>query len=254
MKPTTSELRSQVVQVSNDLHRNGWVANHDGNVTVRLGDGRYLATPTAVSKGDVSDHMLIVVDRDRKVLQGTYRAFSEFVLHLAAYDTRPDVMAVIHAHPPNATAFAVAGRGLGRPILPEAVVSLGPRVPLVPFARPGSDGFVTGPAEALETYDAVLLENHGVVTVGATLEQAYLRMELVEHLARIERLAQQIGSVQYLPDDTIDPLLDARKRAGLGCEARGMVDPDRGGASAIAADTQDLVRSIIAEELRALLK
>ena len=126
-----------MVDVCDALYRKGWVANHDGNVTYRLDSDRYLSTPTAESKGVVSEEMLIVIDENGKVLSGTHRPFSERVLHLAAYQARPDVKAVIHAHPPTATAFAVAGKGLDRPIIAEAVVSLGPRIPLVPYALPG---------------------------------------------------------------------------------------------------------------------
>ena len=253
MKPTMSDLREQLISVSHALHRNGWVANHDGNVTVRAGDDRYLATPTSVSKGDVCDEMLIVVNNDGKVVQGTYRPFSEFVLHRAAYETRVDVNAVVHAHPPTATAFSVAGRGLDRPILAEAVVSIGPRVPLVPFALPGTDAFADEVARQLPTYDALILRNHGVLTVGKDLEQAYLRMELVEHLAKIELIATQLGGVDYLDAGDVEHLLDKRKKAGLGPEARGMVDPHRGGAPTLTSKDKSDLNQIIAEELRSLL-
>ena len=253
MKPTMSALREQLLSVSHAIHRYGWVANHDGNVTVRAGEDRYLATPTSVSKGDVRDEMLIVVNGEGKVVQGTYRPFSEFVLHRAAYETRVDVNAVVHAHPPTATAFSVAGRGLDRPILAESVVSIGPRVPLVPYALPGSDAFTDEVARHLPTYDCLILQNHGVLTVGSDLEQAYLRMELVEHLAKIEMLAMQIGSVDYLSGADVDWLLDKRKKAGLGPEARGMVDPHRGDGSVLSDEDRVDLKQIVAEELRALL-
>lgn len=253
MKPTMSELREQLLSVSHALHQNGWVANHDGNVTVRAGEDRYLATPTSVSKGDVRDEWLIVVNGEGKVVQGTYRPFSEFVLHRAAYETRVDVNAVVHAHPPTATAFSVAGRGLDRPILAEAVVSIGPRVPLVPYALPGSDAFTDEVARQLPTYDCLILQNHGVLTVGSDLQQAYLRMELVEHLAKIELLTTQLGGVGYLDAGDIDALLDKRKKAGLGPEARGMVDPHRGAGPALSREDRADLKEIIAEELRSLL-
>ncbi len=242
-----------MVEICGALHRNGWVANHDGNATYRLDANRYLSTPTAESKGVVRDDMLIVIDGNGKVLSGTYRPFSERVLHLAAYDARPDVQAVLHAHPPSATAFAVAGQGLDRPIIAEAIVSIGPRVPLVPYSMPGSTAFVANVREHLVNYDALLLENHGVLTVGSTLEQAFLRMELVEHLATIELKARQLGSVQYIPDGDVQQLLDKRKGAGLGPESRGLVDPHRTDSAAGAADS-DVLRQIVAEEIKAMLK
>jgi L-fuculose-phosphate aldolase len=255
VKTTPAELRSQVVSVSRALHARAWVANHDGNVSVRLGPNRILCTPTAVSKGDVREDWLIVVDDAGALVSGARRPFSELALHRAAYEARPDVQAVVHAHPPNATAFAVAGRGLDRPIIAEAVVSLGPRVPLVPYALPGSPASVDGPRDALGVYDAVLLGNHGVLTVGADLEQALLRMELVEHLARIERLAHQLGGPNYLPDADVQRLLDARARAGLGPEARGGIDPHRAGDPRSAPPYADAaLRRLIADELRAALR
>ena len=130
-------LRAELVERSRELHQRGWVANHDGNLTVRLGPGRFLATPTAVSKGAVVPEMLIVVDEKGAVVQGTRGGFSELKLHLAAYKARPEVQCVVHAHPPTATGFAVAGQELGPPFMAEPVVSIGPRVPLVPFGLPG---------------------------------------------------------------------------------------------------------------------
>ncbi len=248
---TPAQLRAEVVRYANALHGRGWVANHDGNVTARLSDDRFIATPTAVSKGDVVDSWLIVVDETGKRVSGERRSFSEFAMHRAAYEARADVSAVIHAHPPNATAFSVIGRGLERPILAEAVVSIGPRVPLAPFALPGSEGALDELQRLLAVYDVVILENHGVLTVGPTLEHAYLRMELVEHLARIERLALQMGTPRYLSQAEVQPLLDKRTKAGLGPEARGAADPDRAYSS---ADDQATLRRIIAQEIRAALE
>ncbi|HEU5060070.1 MAG TPA: class II aldolase/adducin family protein, partial [Kofleriaceae bacterium] len=193
-----------------------WVANHDGNVTARLAGDRFLATPTATSKRRVDERALIEVDGGGKVVGGTGKPFGELGLHLAIYQRRDDVGAVVHAHPPYATALAVSGaRLLERPFIAEAVVSLGPRVPTVPFASPGASA-----REALlpfvADHDAVLIANHGALAWGADLEQAYLRLELVEHLARIATLAQATGGPAYLPDAAIAPLLEARARAGLG--------------------------------------
>lgn len=209
-------LRAELVAVSQELHRRGWVANHDGNVTARLGGDRFLATPTATSKRRIDERSLIEVDGAGKVVGGTGKPFGELGLHLAVYQRRDDVGAVVHAHPPHATALAVSGsRLLERPFIAEAVVSLGPRVPTVPFASPGAAA-----REALVPFvadhDAVLVANHGAFAWGADLEQAYLRLELVEHLARIATLAQATGGPAYLPDGAIAPLLAARSVAGLG--------------------------------------
>ena len=169
--------RAQLADYARRLHARGWVANHDGNVTVRLAEGRTLATPTAVSKADVTPDSLVLVDDGGRVVQGGGRVFSEIMLHLTVYRSRPDVGAVVHAHPPTATGFAIAGAAVARlldqSLLPEAVVSLGPGVPLVPFAPPG-EAACRALASFTLTHDAVLVENHGVFAWGRDLGQAYL--------------------------------------------------------------------------------
>lgn len=207
-------LRRDVVSTSLALHARGWVANHDGNVTARLPDGqRFVSTPTAVSKGAVSGEMLIVVDEDGQVLQGTRKAFSELKLHLAAYSCRPDVGAVLHAHPPTATGFAVSGVGLGEPFLAEPIVSIGAHIPTVPFGLPGDPELDAALEQALAGSDCVLLANHGVLTVGPDLETCLLRMELVEHVAKIALVARQLGGPVALPADVVAKL--QKKHDGL---------------------------------------
>ena len=209
-RPTEHALRRQLAEMSQLIWDRGWVANHDGNLTVRFAEGRYLATPTALSKRVIQADMVLVLDEDGKVVRGRLRPFSELNLHRAVYRERSEIGAVIHAHPPYATARAVAGQALPC-FLPESVVSLGPEVPLVPFALPGPAA-----AEALTPFvaraDGALLERHGVIAWGRDLEQAYLRMELIEHLSRIAAISTD---VQPLPESAMAPLLAARKRAGL---------------------------------------
>ncbi len=198
------------------LHARGWVANHDGNISVRDGQGRYLATPTtATSKAAVRADGLVIVDDAGAQVGGRGKPFSEIGLHLAVFANRRDVNAVVHAHPPTATGFAVAGVPLDAAFLAEAVVSLGPGVPTVPFAAPGQDA-CRALAAYTQSQDAVLLDGHGVLTWGPDLETAYLRMELVEHLARIALVARQLGGVQPLPSAVLPKLLESRAKAGLG--------------------------------------
>lgn len=216
---TARPVRSDVVDTCRLLCERGWVANHDGNITVRLSTDRYLATPTATAKGAVGLDSLVEVDSAGKRVVGTARPFGELGLHLAVYQRRDDVRAVVHAHPPHATAIACSRENpIEQPFIAEAVVSIGPWIPRVPFTLPGPDATAAVAAVAGDV-DAVLLDNHGVMAWGATVEQAFLRLELVEHLARIALLAMPLGGPVPLPEWALAPLLAARARAGLGCAA-----------------------------------
>ncbi len=210
------KLRSELVATSRRLHEMGWVANHDGNVSVRLNGDRLLITCTAVSKRDVDDASLLIVDLDGKVIEGRKKAFSELELHLAAYRARPEVNAVLHSHAPFATAFGLCGEELAPVAMAEIVVSLGSRIPTVPrFMPKDADGVKFVEAQC-RGYDALLLSGNGVLTLGVDLSQALLRMELVEHYAKILHATRAIGRVLPLADGEIAKLLEARKKAGLG--------------------------------------
>jgi L-fuculose-phosphate aldolase len=248
------KLREQLIDISRALHDRGWVANHDGNVTARVARDRFLATPTATSKRLVDHANLIEVDAAGARVSGTARPFGELNLHLAVYRARDDVGAVIHAHPPHATAIACSAQNpIERPFIAEAVVSIGARIPKLPLAAPGAAA-----AEALAAVvadvDAALMQNHGAIAWGADLEQALLRLELVEHLSRVALLAAPAGGVVPLPDDAFAPLLAKRAKAGLGAAA------DRAAASAPASvavpapgrGSSQLVQVIREELLRAL--
>jgi L-fuculose-phosphate aldolase len=251
------KLRAEIADYSRRLHARGWVANHDGNISVRVADGRFLCTPTAFSKAEVTPDSLVTVDAAGAAVAGRFRPFSEIVLHLAVYKDRPDVQAVVHAHPPHATALAAAGRGLHEPFLAEAVVSLGPQVPLVPVSAPGPAA-VAVLQPFVKLHDAVLVAGNGVFAWGSDLEQAYLRLELVEHLCRIYLLALPAGGVKPLPAGLIPALLESRRKAGLGPEARGITAPPPGPAipatPAVDAAAGDRLATLIREELAAALR
>ncbi|MFO0594810.1 MAG: class II aldolase/adducin family protein [Myxococcaceae bacterium] len=210
------KVRAELVALSRRLHQMGWVANHDGNISVRLTGKRLLITPTAYSKADVDDASLIIVDLDGKVLEGRKKPFSELELHLAAYRARPEVEVVLHAHPPHATAFGLVGLELSPVAMPELVVSLGDSIPTVARAMPKTPEAVKGVEAAAAKVDAMLLAGNGALTLGADLSQALLRMELVEHYAKILTIARGLGNVQPLPGGDVQKLLEARKKAGLG--------------------------------------
>jgi L-fuculose-phosphate aldolase len=207
-------LRVAVAEAAQHLHAAGWVANHDGNVSARDGK-RYIATPTATSKRVVREKDLIEVDGKGHVI-GAGKVFGEIGLHLLVYERRPDVGAVVHAHPPYATAIASARENLiETPFIAEAIVSLGPKIPKLPYAQPG-EAAKAALAPWCELVDVVLLGNHGVLAWGKDCETALLRLELVEHLARIAIAAAAVGGIERLPASAIGPLLAARANAGIG--------------------------------------
>jgi L-fuculose-phosphate aldolase len=214
--PPLPKVKSELAATSQALHARGWVANHDGNISVRLTGDRLLITPTAVSKAAVDESMLLIVDLDGKVLEGRLKPFSELELHLAAFRARPEVEVVLHAHPPHATAWGLVGQELSPVAMPEIVVSLGDRIPTLPRAMPRTAEAVTLVEAAASQFDAMLLQGNGALTLGVDLEQALLRMELVEHYARILTAARALGPVPPLPPGDVAKLLEARKKAGLG--------------------------------------
>lgn len=213
-------LGQSLAEYARALHARGWVANHDGNVSARGEPGEFLCTPTAVSKRAVKAEDVLVVDAEGKVRAGRHKVFGEWHLHRAVYQARPDAQAVLHAHPPTACGFAVAHKPLGRPAIAEMIVSLGPDIPLIPWAAPKDARQDEAVRHAFLEHDAVLLAGHGVVTCGDDLEQAYLRLELVEHWARILVVAQQVGGPVAIPEADVQKLLAARKAAGLGPAGR----------------------------------
>ncbi len=199
----------------------GWVANHDGNVSLRSREGdRFFATPTATSKRLVRSEDIITVDIAGKVVAGRKKLFGEWHLHAAAYRARADVGAVIHAHPVAASAVGLARKQLGIPPLPEMVVSLGANVPTIDYAMPKSEAQDIAIARALDDADVVLIAGNGVLAVGADVEQAFLRLELVEHWAKMLIAAAPLGGVAALPGDDVKKLLAARTKAGLGKAGR----------------------------------
>ena len=204
-------LRAQVAETARRLHKAGWVANHDGNVSVRLRGDRFLITPTATSKLEVTEATLVVIDGAGNVIEGTRKPPGETELHLAAYRARPDVEAVVHAHPPYATAFGAARMPLEPVCLPEAVVSLG-LIPLAPFAMPKTPQAVESVSRCAAEADAMLLPGNGALTLGPDVALAFLRMELVEHLAKILHHARALGGAQPLPPEEMARLLEQNKK------------------------------------------
>jgi len=213
------ELRRQITRVCRRLYERGLIAGQDGNVSARMSNGLLLVTPSAVSKVDLVEGDLVVVNTDGRAVAGVGRPSSELGMHLRIYARRPDIRAVVHAHPPTATAFAVAGEDLMEPVLPELIVQTG-GVPLVPYATPGSDALADAFEPFLPHHDAFLMANHGATTLGPNLSIAHQRMESLEHAARIVCTARLLGKVTPLTAEQTAELWTLRN-VGSGGPASG---------------------------------
>lgn len=205
-----ASARGAIVDVCRALAERHLIAGPDGNVSVRLDDGRIVCTPSGVRKGSLTPAMLVVLDPDGRPERPDARpASSEIGLHLAAYAARPDVRAVVHAHPPMATAWGLAGRDLMAPVLAEVILLMG-AVPRVPFAVPGTPALAAAFAPFFPDHDAFLMANHGALTLGSTLSLAHQRMECLEHAATVLHAASVLGPVSALPDREVAVLRTRR--------------------------------------------
>lgn len=204
-------VRKQIVEAGERLYRRGLVAGTDGNISVRLDDDRIMITPAGIAKGRMAPDDMVIVDINGKHLQGKNEASSERAMHLFVYRNRPEVKACVHAHPPCATAFAVAGIALAEDILPEVVLFVG-GIPLTDYAPPGTDAVPRSLEPHIESNNAFLLRNHGLLTIGQSLDEAYNRHEMVEHFAKIVTLARQLGNVDSIPSEDFARLEKMRSR------------------------------------------
>jgi L-fuculose-phosphate aldolase len=211
--PSEFEARRDIIEMGRRIWQRGYVAANDGNLSVRVGD-RVVVTPTGLSKGFLRPDDLVVVDLKGRKLSGSREATSELTMHLHVYSIRDDVGAVVHAHPPKATGFAVAGVPLAQCVLPEVILTLGD-VPLTDYATPSTEEVALAIDDHIRRFSALLLRNHGALTVGKDLEEAYFRMETVEHFAEITLAARALGGESPLSVDEVRKLLNAREALGL---------------------------------------
>jgi L-fuculose-phosphate aldolase len=198
--------RAALTRVARRLDAKGILTATDGNLSARIGDGLLLLTPSGCCKGTLEERDLLVVEGD--VVRGEGRPSSEIALHRAIYEARPDVTCVIHAHPPHATAFAVAGIPLDRPILSESILAIGP-VPIAPYATPTRPDLARSVAPFARSHEAVLLEHHGAAVWGRSIDEAGLLMETLEHVARIDWLSRSLGA-RELPASEVESLVALR--------------------------------------------
>jgi L-fuculose-phosphate aldolase len=207
------ELREAVCDAGRRLHERGFVAAWDGNISHRLPDGSFLCTPTLCPKGRLKPDELCTVDAASRQLYGPRPRTSEILLHLAIYRHRPDVQAVVHAHPPHATAFAITGEPIPDAVLPEVEYFLGP-VSTVPYETPGTTKFADSVAPYLDRTNTLVLANHGTVSFAATLELALGFTEILDAYCRILLLARPLGSYRRLTEAQVGELLELKRRAG----------------------------------------
>ena len=226
--PTDAEAKKMIVEIGRRMYIKNFVAANDGNISCKVDDKTIWATPTGVSKGFMSEDEMVKMRLDGTIInQGERAPSSEVKMHLRIYNERKDVMAVCHAHPPIATSFAIAGMALNKAIYPEAIVNLG-IVPCVHYEKPGSEKLPDSIAPYIRDYNALLLANHGVVTWGTSLIEAWYRLESTEHYAMITMYSTNIiGKANVLSCDQVNELIQIRKKMGItsGGVPSGVVNP-----------------------------
>jgi len=221
---TESSLRADIVEIGRRMYARGYTASNDGNISVRLGGDRLLMTPKSVCKGFMSPDMMCVTDLDGRKLQGERDPSSEMLMHLEVYRQRPDVQAVVHAHPPIATGFAVAGIPLDRAVLAEVLTTLG-SVPIAEYATPSTKELPEAVRKYIRAHDGMLLANHGALTVGGDLYSAYFKMETVEHFAKISLVARLLGRENLISREEVMRLQELRGTYGIAAPAPICADP-----------------------------
>jgi L-fuculose-phosphate aldolase len=212
------QIRLDIVEVGRRLYARGYTASNDGNISVRLDEARLIMTPTSVCKGFMSPDMMCITDLDGKKLAGDRNPSSEMQMHLEVYRQRPEIQAVVHAHPPIATGFAVAGIPLDRAVLAEVVTTLG-SVPIAEYATPSTKELPEAVRKYVRAHDGMLLANHGALTLGGDVFAAYYKMETIEHFAKISLVARMLGGERLLSRDEVAKLERLRGSYGIASPA-----------------------------------
>ena len=234
-----SSLRADIVEVGRRLWTRGFVAANDGNISVRISRDRLLVTPANVSKGFMTAEMMVVTDLMGAVVEAApgWKPSSEIQMHLVAYRERPDIGAVVHAHPPLSTGFAVAGIPLDRAVLAEVVTTLG-SIPIAEYGTPSTRELAESVAPYVKAHDGLLLANHGALALGRDLFGAYYKMETIEHFARISLVARMLGREHLLSREEVDRLQGLRGTYGIAAPAPICPEPD--------GDGQDVCQIVVA--------
>jgi L-fuculose-phosphate aldolase len=236
-----SLLRADIVEVGRRMYAKGYTASNDGNISVRLGADRLLMTPKGVCKGFMTPDMMCITDLDGRKLQGDRDPSSEMLMHLEVYRQRADVQAVVHAHPPIATGFAVAGIPLDRAVLAEVLTTLG-SVPLAAYATPSTQELPDAVRKFIKAHDGMLLANHGALTVGADVLAAYYKMEIIEHFAHISLIARLLGRENLIAREEVERLQELRGVYGIKAPAPICLDES---GSAVAGPSDDATCQVV---------
>ena len=205
------EIKKELCEIGRRIYNDGFVAANDGNFSVKVDEDTYFVTPTGVSKGYMTPDMICKVDKNLNLKEPCkWKPSSEFKMHLRVYQERPDVNAVVHAHPPIATSFAIAGIPLDKLIMPEAVIFLG-AVPIAEYGTPSTMEIPDSLMPYIQDYDAILLANHGALSFGCDLNTAFFRMESTEFYAKLLMYARLLGGEKEIPCGEVKKLIDLRK-------------------------------------------
>jgi L-fuculose-phosphate aldolase len=227
---TKDELKADICEVGRRLYERRYIAAGEGNVSIRVSDGELLATPTGVCKGYMTPDMIVTCDLSGKQLAGDMRVSTEIQMHLAVYKAREDVKAIVHAHPPTSTGFAVAGVPLNKAVLAEVVVTMG-CIPLAEYGTPSTKELADSVERLVRMSDGLLLSNHGALTVGKDIFDAYYKMEVVEHFAEVSLVSRVLGGERLLTGDEVSRLLSLRSKV------YGLEGPAGGEACPVPGDT-----------------
>ncbi len=220
------QARADIVEVGRRLWERGYVASNDGNISVRLDENRLITTPKSVSKGFMTPDMMVITDLEGKRIAGEREPSSELKMHLEVYRNRPDARAVVHAHPPTATGFAVAGIALDRAVLAEVITTLG-SIPLAEYATPSTEELPAAVRKYVKAHDGLLLANHGALALAGDVMSAYYRMETIEHFAKISLVARTLGRENVLSRGEVDRLQGLRGMYGIASPAPICTDDSR---------------------------
>src|SRR5687767_313603 len=222
------QIRADIVEAGRRLYARAYIASNDGNISARLDDRRLMTTPKSISKGFMTPDMMVVVDYEGRKVSGERDPSTELPMHLEIYRNRPDVGAVVHAHPPLATGFAVAGIPLTRAVLAEVITTLG-SIPIAEYGTPSTAELPEAVRKYIKAHDGMLLANHGAVTCGPNVMAAYYKMETIEHFAKISLVARLLGREHLISRDEVERLQGLRGVYGIAAPAPLCTDPSEAG-------------------------